>query len=360
MRLIRTLTSGAAAAALALSTLLVLPQAAYAAEEYPVPSSGSWEVEGRGWGHGIGMSQWGAKAAAEQGLDHREILSFYYPGTEVGTVGNATIRVALQALQNQGTVAIWSPQGQTELRAGVPGQPPHVFRAGRLTVTYDRGQYQLHHQTPGGSVERVDLSGNELRVSTDGGVIVAGSPGATSATWYRGIVRLNPEGNAQMDVVNDLPLESYLRGVVPSEMPASWHTEALQAQAVAARSYVLRAGTTTCDTTQCQVYTGRARVNPTTRGVTTLEQPRSDAAIAATAGEIRTYQGGAAFTQFSSTNGGYSVAGSQPYLIAQPDPYTGTAQGDIRSRWTDRLEVSAVERHCPANGDLEQLVVVAR
>src|SRR5699024_10685861 len=81
MRSVRQLLSSGLVAVLALGLLIGLPSQAAAAEHHPRPASGSWEVQGRGWGHGIGMSQWGAQGAATQGLGHRKILEFYYPGT---------------------------------------------------------------------------------------------------------------------------------------------------------------------------------------------------------------------------------------------------------------------------------------
>ena len=150
--------------------------------------------------------------------------------------------------------------------------------------------------------------------------VVVGTSGSRG-TWYRGTIRLVRENNTLFDVRNHVPLEEYLRGVVPRESPAYWEMDALKAQAVAARSYVLAeiAGNSaglTCDTTACQVYGGRAAVDRDGNVVEAREHQRTDQAVSDTRGEVRTYNGAVAFTQFSATNGGWSTDGGRPYLVA--------------------------------------------
>lgn len=162
---------------------------------------------------------------------------------------------------------------------------------------------------------------------------------------YRGAIRLSAVGE-QVEVVNVLDLESYLRGVVPSEMAASWPMEALKAQAVAARSYTLvsldaSARYDLCATVDCQVY----------RGVE-AEQPRSDAAIAATAGVVVTYGGLTARTYYHSDSGG-TVASSRevwgssiPYLVALQDVPSSTPH----RAWTTRLDAGTLTASLDAAG----------
>ncbi|MEE6286997.1 SpoIID/LytB domain-containing protein [Georgenia sp. MJ173] len=371
MRSFRHLVSAGLAALLVGAVLVVAPAPATAAETYPRPASGSWEVQGRGWGHGIGMSQWGAQGAAQQGLSYRQILGFYYPGTSVGSVGNSTLDVRLMAHQNTGSVQLWAPAGATQIRVAGAGNTTRSYRGGFITVDRAEGnRFWVRHTTASGAKgpEHV-FTATELTVTArdnDGdnlGAVVGSS--SSRGTWYRGTIQLVRENSTQLDVRNHVALEQYLRGVVPREVPASWHGQALRAQAVAARSYVLAeiAGNSaglTCDTTACQVYGGRAVVDRAGNVVTAHDHPRTDDAVTDTGGEVRRYNDAVAFTQFSSTNGGYSTRGSQPYLVAKADPYTGTASGDTRSRWTDRLDVSTVEAHCPRNGRLQELVVTKR
>ena len=148
---------------------------------------------------------------------------------------------------------------------------------------------------------------------------------------YRGGVLLRAQGG-QVQGINVLNVEDYLRGVVPAEMPDLWPDEALQSQAVVARTYVSRrvnprAPYDICATTSCQMYAGVSG-----------EHERSSAAIAATAGEVLTYGGELADTYFSANSGGYTASAAEvwgknlPYLPAKPDPQSLTASGD-RARW---------------------------
>jgi stage II sporulation protein D len=117
-----------------------------------------------------------------------------------------------------------------------------------------------------------------------------------------------------------VPLEQYLWGVVPGEMPSDWHPEALKAQAVAARSYALatrvpgRAFDAYADV-RSQVYLGVAG-----------ERPAATAAVRATAGEVLTFGGAVARTLFHSTSGGRTASAKDafdedvPYLVAVDDP----------------------------------------
>ncbi|WP_324650858.1 SpoIID/LytB domain-containing protein [Georgenia sp. H159] len=358
--------------ALLLSTLVVTAAPASAAEEhYPVPASGSWEVDGRGWGHGIGLSQWGAKGAAEQGLSYRQILGFYYPGTTVGQVPNSTIPVALTALVPTNTVTLWNPPTSDRLFVGAPGSAQVEWGTGYITVSRTADGYlaELREVRGGPVVQDKHVAGTQLEIRSGGrgtpgeqGLVVTRDQNATSGTWYRGTIQLRPSTTATtFDVRNHVRLEDYLLGVVPRESPSYFPTHALRSQAVAARSYVLAEGrSVTCDTTACQVYGGAAVVDRNRGIVEQREWPTTTQAVRDTAGEVRSYDGQVAFTQFSATNGGYSVRGSKPYLVAKPDPYSGTASGDTRSRWTGTLPVSRVQQHCPDGGTLRTLVVTGR
>ena len=162
---------------------------------------------------------------------------------------------------------------------------------------------------------------------------------------YRGAVRLAAvEGG--VEVVNVVGIEDYLRGVVPAEMSASWPMEALKAQAVAARSYTLSnldpfARYDLCATEDCQVY----------RGVE-AEHPRTDAAIAATAGVVVTYGGATARTYYHADSGGTVASSAEvwgtwsPYLVSRPD---AQANSPHRS-WTVRLDSRSVGASLAAAG----------
>jgi SpoIID/LytB domain protein len=154
-------------------------------------------------------------------------------------------------------------------------------------------------------------------------------------------------------VLNVLSIEDYVRGVVAAEMPSSWHTEALKAQAVAARTYGVRSMNASryydiCDTTSCQVYRGVAG-----------ETKATDTAIAGTKGQILTFEGKPALTQFSSSSGGWSAAGSQSYLASRADEYDDWSGNGVHD-WTFTVKASTLEKAYPKIGTLKSLKVTKR
>jgi SpoIID/LytB domain protein len=163
------------------------------------------------------------------------------------------------------------------------------------------------------------------------------------------------KGSTDRDTVDVLSVESYVRGVVPAEIPASWSPAAVQAQAIAARTYALfeRAANIhhyyeLCDTAACQVFGG-----------VDVEDPASDAAVKATAGQYLAYGGQPAFTQFSSSDGGWTSAGSFPYLPHQADPYDGTAGNPVHD-WSVVANAGTLEKRYPKIGHLTGITVTAR
>jgi hypothetical protein len=240
---------------------------------YGVPASGAWTVNGAGWGHGIGMSQWGAQGAALQGVPFDQILAFYYPGTTLGWVGNPNIRVQLTR-----------HAGDANVFGGIGGETPSVYdqhsghtealpAASRYLVTADGAGMHLAYMTPGGWAPlSFNGSGNivgPIEVVAPSGVSMYDLNLATGRQ-YRGMMRIIRSGTTGVQAVNVLPMDDYLRGVVPRESPSSWHAEALRSQAVAARSYALSVsrsggGWDLCDTDLCQVYGAAPRSQPTGR-----------------------------------------------------------------------------------------------
>ncbi|MFC4614999.1 SpoIID/LytB domain-containing protein [Cellulomonas algicola] len=366
MTLAGRLVAAAATLAIGVTTLVALSGPANAAEEvYPVPASGAWTVDGRAFGHGRGMSQWGAQAQALQGRSAAQILDFYYPGTGTATQPASTyVKTSLVTYTPASSVTVWAPEGRT-IRMGTVGSETFGF-TGRWTITVSGQTVTAQRRdAPNGAVTDTRQFTGVFRMESldEYGMVIAASQGDTSGRWYRGDIRIEPTSGTAFNVTNSLPMEGYLRSVVPRESPASWGAAALQAQAVAARTYAqwkVDHGSALCDTTTCQVYAGRGTANAAGTLTASNEDARSDAAIAATAGQVRTYNGAAAFTEFSSSNGGWTTAGGYPYQIAQQDPWTGSAPGDTVSRWTASLPVSTVAAQCPSNGTLRALVVTSR
>ena len=240
-------------------------------------------IKGKGWGHGLGLAQYGAHGyARDGGRDYRWILDHYYTGTTLGAAGVARVRVLVASGVGRVTVGsaaaftVTSANGRTfNLSAGT-----HTIRA-NLQVRTANGTLR----TLVGPL-RFDPGTAVLRLSGNG---------------YRGRIRVRAEGGL-VSAVNDVGLEQYIKGVVAWEMPASWHPEALKAQAVVARTYGLVSRKTgqwfdLYDDTRSQVYGGiRA------------EDSRASAAVDATRGEVVRSGGALAWTFYHSTSGGKTAS----------------------------------------------------
>jgi stage II sporulation protein D len=325
---------------IALCACLAMPGAAAAATKFVIP--------GRGFGHGVGMSQYGAYGYARHGVDYRRILAHYYTGTDLGAVGQSTVRVLLQSGKSSIAVSGVSQAGSKRLNpakryvarvrgAGIELRGPNGRRAARFS-----GPVRLR-----GSQGYVLLGGTSAN-------------GVTGGT-YRGAMVLRPSIGGGVTAVNALKLDSYVRGVVPGEVSAAWPAEALKAQAVAARSYALAAdaGGPIFDQyadTRSQLYKGRS-----------FEQPSTTAAVRDTKGEVVLYQGQVAVTYFFSTSGGrtedvenvfYGTPPS-PYLKSVKDPYDGASPRHTwQFRFTRRRLESKLGGLC--HGAFRRIKVVKR
>ncbi|MEO5832401.1 MAG: SpoIID/LytB domain-containing protein, partial [Nakamurella sp.] len=194
--------------------------------------------------------------------------------------------------------------------------------------------------------------------ATSTGIVEIITPAGDRA-GYRGTMRAVRNGGSAI-TVDELALDDYVRAVVPRESPSSWRPAALQTQAVAARSYAYGYRSTNstydiCDTAACQVYGGA------TRNGTALEAASTDAAVAATSGIVRTYNGAPINAQFGSTNGGWTVDGRVPYLPAKADPYEAVANPpQAYANWTGSLTVASIESRFPTIGSFTRLRISER
>lgn len=326
-------------------------------ESYWIPVGKQIVLNGHGYGHGHGMSQYGAQGAALRGLSYKEIVNFYYPGTAWGTV-RGKVRVLLTA-DTSDDVVVSPADGLTvrDLRSGTTHELPVNASISRWRLVVRSGQTVVQHYTDRWRRLRQAWVGQiqgdaEFSARTP---ITLWTPAGQRA--YRGTLRsASPrEGSAARDTVNVVWMDEYVMGVVPYEMPASWHAEAVKSQAIAARTYATwsrsqnaRRYYQICDTTACQVYGG-----------VSSEDPRSNSAVRATGRQILTYGGRPAFTQFSASSGGWTSAGSVPYLRAQADPYDGW-DGNYVHSWTRTVDASALERSYPAIGALRRIRITSR
>ncbi len=269
-----------------------------------LPGSPVFVISGRGWGHGVGMAQWGAYGYAQQGYSYDEILAHYYRGTTIGPASINKVRVFLAQGRSRLTVSSVAP---FTVRDGI-GQLWHLA-AGPQTFG------------PGLMIKTTDVP--QRRALPSPLTFIAGSsPLRFGDRPYRGQVQVSV-ANGALRAINVVGLEAYLYGVVPSEMPRDWLPEALKAQAVAARSYALavkKSGSwfDLYPDTRSQVYLGIAH-----------EAPSTTAAVQDTAGQVVLYNGRVATTYFFSSSGGRTSAASEvwpssngaPYLVSVNDPY---------------------------------------
>lgn len=362
------------AAALAIPTAMIAgtafaPPAAAASEYYEAGRDGVWQIDGRGHGHGRGLSQWGAQGAAVQGLTEQAILDFYYPGTGRANIGNPQVRVRLVAPSDARAVTFLPAPGQAP--PSVTTTTGATLQGPVLTIRLSGGSLLAEvRPSIGGAVTARGTVPSGTTVDTGRGVHLGAGSAPTTATHYRGSVAVLTTNG--FEVVNTLSTEEYLYGVVPREIPASWRPAALRAQAVAARTYQRAVASPTatndiCDTVSCQVYGGRSRVSLPTFRQLDGESAATNAAVDATRGQIRTRTATdtrPAFTQFSASSGGWTVAhpdpGAHPYLVSRPDPYSGAAPGDTGSRWSATLTAATVSTYCAPGGTAQALEVTSR
>ena len=261
-------------------------------------------ISGHGWGHGVGMGQWGAQGYAQQGYTYDQILAAYYPGTTLGQTTATSIRVLLA--DGKSALAISSSQPLTvEDGDGID----HTLPPGRTALT------------------------PALQLAVDGGPSQALTPPLTFSPaagsklglgrTYRGQIVVDVV-NGKLRAINVLPLEQYLYGVVPAEEPSSWLPAALDAQAVAARSYALASRKAAAP---FDVYAdGRSQEY---LGVSAEKQTATQA-VNETAGQVLFFGSHVADTMFSSSTGGLTQSAAdafgsagKPYLVSVKDPFDG-------------------------------------
>lgn len=342
--------------------LLVIVPYAGGEESYPAPSTIT--LLGRGWGHGRGMSQWGAYRAAQLGQTAAAITGFYYQGSTAGSFSNRRIRVRLTATDGDRLVRFPTAGGLTATVYNADGT---VFASSSLTghewwrVVTDSNGLRVQFQDGTGWTS-VSIGGTTA--FADGRLVdvKASSPLALhdedgGSILYRGSYRMTRLDADRLRAINHVLLEQeYLPSVVPSESPASWPPAALQAQAIAARSYSgwhdqhpQAADYDLCDTTACQVY----------RGVVG-EDSRTTSAVSATAGQVRILAGAPLRSEFSSSNGGSLATGNPGHTAARYDPWSD-GDWDPRHQWTVQLSASAVAAAVfGAGASLTELRVLAR
>ncbi len=277
-------------------------------------------ISGHGFGHGIGLSQWGAEERAKAGQSHRQILSFYYPGTEIGVVPSRTVRVLLA---EQSRLIIGSRSAFT------------IADASGRTVKFAEGHYPV---TADGNVDGYSLA---LPIT----VVPGREPVMLGGSRYRGTLTLGLDGS-RLYAVNTLDLEQYVGDVVSFENPAYWPPEALRAQAIASRSYALanlrpNAAWDLYPDDRSQNYGGLRK-----------EYPTAVAAASATRGQVLRYRGEIVDALFSASNGGLTSTtdgvwgGAElPYFAIRSDQFDARSPA---SNWGPiRVAISTLRQDFP-------------
>ncbi|MGI8728515.1 MAG: SpoIID/LytB domain-containing protein [Solirubrobacteraceae bacterium] len=320
-----------------------------AAGAAPAQGASRLIVRGAGFGHGVGMSQYGAYGFAKRGADHARILGHYYSGTQLGKLGGSSeVRVLLKRsgrIKFRGARSIAGRRSLSTRRTYTARRAP----SGAVLLRSSSGRSLGTYKAP-------------LRISgSSKGVLVRGRADNDRVNGrYRGDLELRP-GGLGMSAINVVDREDYIRGVVAGEMPSSWAPEALRSQAVAARTYAIATrkdgdGFDHYADTRSQVYLGISG-----------EERTTNAAVAATAGEVVTYEGEPVVTYYFSTSGGRTENVENSFLGADPAPWLKSVADPFDDEsplhtWRKRMSLRSADRRLGGlvKGRLRRIKVLSR
>ena len=289
----------------------------------PALAATGFYIHGAGDGHGIGLSQYGSLGFAQHGYTYQQILGHYYSGSSLGQTDPTRMVTVL-------------------LHDGANGSFTGATAAGGHKLSPST-TYTVKPAAGG----QIALYGPKRKLASFTAPLVVTSSGlvSTGGRQYRGSLQLQSDGSGGIDTINAVDLEDYLRGVVAAEMPSSWPTAALEAQAIAARTYAITAGAAgsafqVYSDTRSQMYTGVA-----------AETAATDAAIAATRGDVVTVAGSPAVTYFFASSGGqtedvqdvWSGVSPESWLVGVADPYD-SAGGNPYYRWKRSMSIRSASR----------------
>ncbi len=366
------------------------PSAAVRADDGMLPNA--IVVNGRGYGHGRGMSQYGSYGwATTYGWSWQQILDFYYGGPTGNIIAPLAdpaqeMTVWLSAMNNVQTAVVADAGNAIFVQDPAPGRTWVSLVAREISQRVYRVWGSMERKCP---TSTADPGGEGFTViadvatvasfttttgqdpasdpSTAIGLCEPRSNGRNKIRYYRGEIRAVNNSRGENRTINALPIETYLRGVVPRESPAEWGAaaggagmNALRAQAVAARSYSATenryAGLArTCDSQNCQVYGGAMLRESLNSTPISLEHPYTDQAIAETAGFVMmTPRGTPSRTEFTSSNGGRTAGGTFPAQVDAGD----LASDPVNSLmvWTRVISAAQFMAKYPQIGTLTSVV----
>ena len=327
----------ALAISIAVSPITFLPNAANA-ETVPA----TFAFQGSGYGHGVGMSQIGARAKALAGESATAILQYYYTGTIVETVTDTQIlRINLGNLLTSAKLRSDSKGAELQLFAGDLGETqtatPLLTFPSKTSLNLNLTDGLLAISTTRGTASKAITTGSAFTLRWSGTRYQAGSPTVISLTT-NGATKKYRHGQISLKVIRDKTLgkrlaiinsvrlqDEYLWGI--GEVPSSWPTQALEAQAIASRTYAYAKSTKIRSACDCHLYATIS--DQTFAGYSKESEPRFGeiwkAAVNRTAGSIITYEGRPITAYFSSSSGGttetseHAWGTATPYTVSVPD-----------------------------------------
>lgn len=330
------------------AALIIVMAVALAAALAPAPARAATDftVFGSGYGHGIGMSQYGSLGLARAGWKAGKILRHYYSGTKVRKQAPPKKRIRVGLVQ-----------GDTEIKlTAVDGPFRFELQNGKEIET-----------VPAGKNRRVRVEDGKYKILKPGGKVVGGKTWGGKKTdlfafpkdsriWVadwghhvqRGKLAFNILGASTQDLVADVKVHQYVFGV--SEVPNTWHRMALRAQAIAARTFAYwrllgpRSGCS-CDilaSTADQHYIGADKE-------TSFKGGRWVSAARKTKNKVVLHKGNPIFAAYSSSSGGHTeaihkvwpAAAKSPYLKAVCDPRDDVSENP-NITWKETFTASAV------------------
>lgn len=322
---------------LAISPIALLPNAANA-ETVPA----TFAFQGSGYGHGVGMSQIGARAKALAGESATAILQYYYTGTIVETVTDTQIlRINVGNLLTSAKLRSDSKGAELQLFAGDLGETqtatPLLTFPSKTSLNLNLSDGLIAISTTRGSVTKEITTGGNFTLRWSGTRYQDGTPAVISLTTNNATKRYR-HGQISLKVIRDKKLgkrmaiinsvrlqDEYLWGI--GEVPSSWPTQALDAQAIASRTYALAKSTKIRSACDCHLYATISDQN--FAGYSKESEPRFGelwkAAVNRTAGAVITYAGTPITAYFSSSSGGttetseHAWGTATPYTVSVPD-----------------------------------------
>jgi SpoIID/LytB domain protein len=351
----------ALAISIAVSPITFLPNAA-SAETVPA----TFAFQGSGYGHGVGMSQIGARAKALAGESATTILQYYYTGTIVETVTDTQIlRINLGNLLTSAKLRSDSKGAELQLFAGDLGETqtatPLLTFLSKTSLNLNLSDGLIAISTTRGTTTKAITTGSSFTLRWSGTRYQNGSPTVISLTT-NGATKKYRHGQISLKVIRDKTLgkrlaiinsvrlqDEYLWGI--GEVPSSWPTQALEAQAIASRTYAYAKSTKIRSACDCHLYATIS--DQTFAGYSKESEPRFGeiwkAAVNRTAGSIITYEGRPITAYFSSSSGGttetseHAWGTATPYTVSVPDSASVDVALNPRfASWTREISQAVV------------------